>query len=116
MREQITLQHMQDALDYAAAAGVPITAADYRKMAEIQAAAIEQHQLEDSGQTGRLQRLVEDFNRHYPSFLKFLTGLAEVMITTSQTVIVSFGAPIVLILLLIVEHSRVKLGIGLFEN
>src|SRR5687767_5021017 len=114
MNEQIMPQTLQEAQEYAAHYGVSLTPADYRKIGEIQAAA-EANEGVDHSQKG-LQRLVAGFNRHYPNFLKFLTGLAEVMITTSQTVIVAFGAPIVLILLLIVEHSRVKLGIGLFET
>lgn len=56
------------------------------------------------------------FNRHYPTFLRFLMGLGDVLITTSQTLIVSIGVPIVLILLLVVEHSRVRQGILTFEQ
>jgi hypothetical protein len=55
------------------------------------------------------------FNRHYPTFLRFLHGLGDVLVATSQTFLVAFGVPVVLILLLIVEHNRVKHGIALFE-
>lgn len=56
------------------------------------------------------------FNAHYPAFLRFLVGMSEVLYTTSQTIIVSFGVPVVLGLLLVVEHERVKHGIALFES
>lgn len=56
------------------------------------------------------------FNAHYPAFLRFLAGTSEVLYTTSQTIIVSFGVPVVLGLLLVVEHERVKHGIALFES
>lgn len=56
------------------------------------------------------------FNRHYPTFLRFLHGLGDVLVTTSQTIIVSFGVPIVLVLLLVVEHGRVNQGILTFEQ
>lgn len=65
---------------------------------------------------GQLGKLVSAFNSYYPSFLRALVGLSEVLYTTSQTVIVSFGVPLVLVLLLIVEHSRVQHGIMLFEG
>lgn len=62
------------------------------------------------------QAWINAFNKHYPAFLRFLGGLGDVLITTSQTLIVSFGVPIVLILLLVVEHSRVMQGILTFET
>ena len=107
--------NLDQARQIAASAGVSLTAADYRRIAEIQTAARD-NEIADEPNTSRLQQLVSGFNRQYPNFLKALTGLAEVMITTSYTVIVAFGAPIVLVLLLIVEHSRVRLGIELFES
>jgi hypothetical protein len=55
------------------------------------------------------------FNRHYPAFLRFLVGVGDVLVTTAHTLIVAFGVPMVLILLLVVEHSRVEHGIALFE-
>lgn len=66
--------------------------------------------------TWHLPTLVQNFNVHYPAFLRFLVGLSEVFYTTSQTIIVSFGVPLVLMLLMIVEHSRVMHGISLFEK
>lgn len=58
---------------------------------------------------------VAAFNKHYPAFLSFLYGLGDVLVTTSQTLIVSLGTPALLVLLLYVEHERVKHGIALFE-
>ena len=66
--------------------------------------------------TSNFATLVQNFNQHYPAFLRFLVGLSEVLYTTSQTVIVSFGVPLVLLFLMVVEHSRVMHGIALFEQ
>lgn len=55
------------------------------------------------------------FNRFYPRLLQSIISLGETVLTFAQTVIVSLGVPVVLVLLLIVEHQRVVHGIGLFE-
>lgn len=55
------------------------------------------------------------FNRFYPRLLQFILSIGETVLTFAQTLIVSFGVPLVLVLLLIVEHQRVVHGIALFE-
>ena len=56
------------------------------------------------------------FNAFYPRLLKFIISLGETLLTFAQTIIVSLGVPVVLVLLLIVEHQRVVHGIMLFER
>lgn len=56
------------------------------------------------------------FNAFYPRLLRFIISLGETLLTFAQTIIVSLGVPIVLVLLLIVEHQRVVHGIMLFES
>jgi hypothetical protein len=56
------------------------------------------------------------FNAFYPRLLKFIISLGETLLTFAQTLIVSLGVPVVLVLLLIVEHQRVVHGIMLFER
>lgn len=64
----------------------------------------------------RFQALISAFNRHYPTFLEFLVGLGDVIMMTARTTLVSLGLPVLLCLLLYVEHERVKHGISLFET
>jgi hypothetical protein len=56
--------------------------------------------------------------QHYDhrSFLRGQQHVAEAITTAAQTFLVSFGVPLVLMLLLVVEHSRVMHGIQLFEQ
>ncbi len=58
---------------------------------------------------------IEKFNRWYPRFLESLHAVSDVLMMLAQTLIVAFGVPGVLALLLVVEHQRVMHGIQLFE-
>lgn len=60
--------------------------------------------------------LAAKWNAAYPKILKTIVSMGETLLTFSQTVIVSLGVPVVLVLLLIVEHQRVVHGIQLFER
>lgn len=60
--------------------------------------------------------MIQKFNRWYPQFLSALHGIADVLMTLTQTVAVSFGVPAVLVILLYVEQQRVMHGIALFET
>src|SRR5258708_17652135 len=68
----------------------------------------------DSVKTGAAA-LVEKFNRFYPKFLQALLGIGDVLITATQTVLIAFGVPVVLLMLLVVEQQRVYHGELLFE-
>lgn len=56
------------------------------------------------------------WNRFYPRLLQSIISIGETVLTFAQTIIVSLGVPVVLVLLLIVEHQRVVHGIQLFER
>lgn len=56
------------------------------------------------------------WNTFYPRLLKSIISIGETVLTFAQTIIVSLGVPVVLVLLLIVEHQRVVHGIQLFET
>lgn len=63
-------------------------------------------------QPGRIER----FNDSYPRLLEGMLGVGDVLLTLAQTLIIAFGIPAVLVLLLIVEQQRVVHGIQLFET
>lgn len=104
---------LKDAERYAAENGYSLTAADRKAIADRQTAELERlRALEPPPPNeGWTQR----FNRWYPAFLDSLTGIGEVLMTFTQTVIISFGVPLGLLVLLVVEHQRVLHGIQLFE-
>lgn len=104
---------LQQAERYAAERGYILTPEDRLAIAEAQRMERDRRaSLETS--TAR-QPLIAAFNKHYPRLLKFLNGIGEVILTLSQTLIVSVGVPVVLLLLMVVEQQRVTHGIGLFE-
>lgn len=105
-------QSLLEAQEYAATYGVILTAADYRRIEELKATALVDV---STVQVSLPQRIVERFNRHYPEVLHFLAGVGDTAITAIQTTALALGLPILLVLVLVVEHSRVKFGIGLFE-
>lgn len=115
MSEQI--HTLEQAEQYAAAHGIAISPADRAKIAAAQRAELERlKSLEEvQGSAGGISRLVGDFNRFYPKFLESLLALGDTLLTLAQTLIVAFGIPATLVLLLIVEHQRVYHGIALFE-
>jgi hypothetical protein len=111
------IKSVDDASQYAAKLGILLTAADRDKIRALQEAelqrlkAIEPEQADKS----RISQAVENFNYFYPKFLQSLIYIGELLLTLSQTVIISFGIPLVLIFLLIVEHARIVHGLELFE-
>ncbi len=112
--QQPTLRSSADAESYAAHNGVRLTAADREAIMKAQQAELRRRQsLETPSDKARF---VEVFNRAYPRFLQALVGTGDVLMTLTQTVIVAFGVPVVLTLLLIVEQQRVIHGIALFES
>lgn len=97
---------------YASQHGIVLTQAEREEISRIQ----------ESERT-RLQKVqpitksfTDRFNSVYPKLLAFLAQAGDTIMTFSQTVIVSLGVPVVLVLLLIVEHQRVMHGIALFET
>lgn len=111
-----TFETMSQAEQYAATEGIRLTPNDrdgIRKAQEAELARL--RSLQNIQETDSVMRLVEGFNRLYPRFLRSLVGLGDVLLTFTQTIIISFGVPVVLVLLLVVEQQRVVHGILLFE-
>src|SRR5690348_4020059 len=99
---------LAEAEQYAASKGVRLNAADRDNIRKSQEA--ERFRLEGLKRTDKahgIARLVEGFNRLYPRFLEFLIGVGDILMTFTQTVMISLGVPVLLILLLIVEQQRV---------
>lgn len=107
------MSELREAEVRASAAGVVITPADRARITAAQRAELERL-VALEGHKG--ETLIDAFNRYYPRLLEFLHGAGEVLMTTAQTLIVAFGIPVTLLLLLIVEHQRVYHGIALFES
>ena len=110
------LTSLAEAEQYAAQHGIRLTATDREQISRVQLA--EKRRLavlsEETERSGTF-RLVEVFNRLYPRLLESLLGIGEILLTFTQTLIIAFGVPIALVLLLIVEQQRVVHGISLFE-
>lgn len=103
----------QDAEQFAAQNGIVLTVAERRKITEIQAA--ERQRLTALAQDERPTTFADRWNAFYPRLLQTIISAGETLLTFSQTIIVSLGVPVVLVLLLIVEVTRVMHGITLFE-
>lgn len=105
-----------DAEKMAAQHGIRLTASDREQIQKAQQAELKRHlALQQQEHTTHSLSLVEQFNRNYPRFLQLLAGVGEVLLTFTQTVLIAFGVPLVLLLLLVVEQQRVVHGIQLFE-
>ncbi len=91
-----------------------LTPADYAAIRAAQDAEIARLRSISTSNTGA--GFVAAFVRFYPRFLAFLVGVGETVLTLAQTIIVSFGVPLVLVLLMVVEQQRVTHGIALFET
>lgn len=112
MAEQINT--LEGARAHAAAHGVTLTPKDLANIAALQQA--ERERLAALAPVSTSQRgLVERFNAAYPRFLEALIGAGDVVLMFTRTLIIAFGVPLALVLLLIVEQQRVVHGISLFE-
>jgi hypothetical protein len=101
---------------FAAEHGCRITAKDRESIQKAQEAERQRLQvLAQNTSSGLISRIVDGFNRLYPRFLEALLRTGDMLLTLTQTLIVAFGIPVILILLLIVEQQRVVHGIQLFE-
>lgn len=104
---------------YAQKMGITLAPKDYADMQAVMSERQKNLELEvikvESISRGRLAAFVDQFNRIYPRFLKTLLGIGDVLITGTQTVVIAFGVPILLVMLMIVEQQRVYHGMTLFE-
>lgn len=108
-----TTTALQRAEEYAAQQGYILSSADRAAIGEIQTTERARlAQLHAAEQTGLIAR----FNAFYPRLLESIAGVGDVMITLVQTLLVTFGVPIALYLLMRVEVTRVTHGLQLFET
>jgi len=104
---------IQQAEEYAAERGLILTATDRKRIAKVQQA--EAQRLSAVSPDGSRRSWADRFNAFYPRLLESLVRIGDTVLTLAQTVLVSFGVPVVLVLLLVVEHHRVYEGILLFD-
>jgi hypothetical protein len=101
----------------AAKVGISLTSDDYAQantLAEQRRQQLEA-QLTSEAQKQGLAALVDQFNRFYPKFLQTLLGIGDVLTTMTQTVLIAFGVPVLLAMVMLVEQQRVHHGMALFE-
>jgi hypothetical protein len=105
---------LAEAERFAASLGIRVTPSDREAIQKGQSAELK-----------RLTALTQDQSqavwvtavfRRYTSLLEALVWIGNVLLTLSQTIIVSIGVPVVLVLLLMVEQQRAMHGILLFET
>lgn len=65
---------------------------------------------------GTFERLAEAFILYYPKFLTLLVNLSDIVLTIVRTLIVTFGVPVVLVLVMQVEQPRIAHGIEMFDD
>lgn len=108
---------LQEVEQAAAKLGVRFTSSDHETIRKAQAEARKTIAAEaEAQQAERGNGLADRFMNAYPKLLAAIAAAGNVIITFSQAVIVNLGAPIVLVLLLIVEQQRVLHGMALFES
>lgn len=104
---------LQDVEFFAAQQGVVLTPGDKARIRAAQQA--ERDRLAALAADEKPMTWADKFNAFYPTLLRAVVSIGDTLMTLSQTFIVSLGVPLVLVLLLIVEHRRVVHGIELFE-
>lgn len=107
----MTPKTLRDAQALAAAKGITLSDDDRLHIQKVQQA--ERARLVAT--TPQTIDMAARWNRFYPRLLQAIISIGQTLLTFAQTVIVSLGVPVVLVLLLIVEHQRVVHGIQLFE-
>jgi len=113
----IPQKSLAEAEHYAATQGIRLTATDRENIRKAQESELQRlTSLQLKRPSSGLTRLIEGFNKFYPRLLESLIGVGNILLTFTQTIIISFGVPIVLVLLLLVEQQRVVHGISLFET
>lgn len=108
------MDRLHDVEQFAARNGIILTPADRVKVALVQKAERERLQSLEIGAKSRTW--ADRWNELYPRVLQGILSAGETLLTLSQTIIVALGIPLVLVLLLVVEHQRVVHGIALFER
>src|SRR5262245_21256967 len=107
-----TPQTIKDVEQYAADNGLLLTPAERECIGKIQAS--ERARLISLAPSAA-NDLAARWAAFYPRLLASIISIGETILTFSQTVLVSLGVPLALIVLLVVEHQRVVHGTRLFE-
>jgi len=103
---------VQEIEKYAADHGIILSPSDRAKITAVQTEELKRLQALEPIQA---ETFADKWNDFYPRLLESIVSAGETLLTFSQTLIVSLGVPVVLVLLLIVEHHRVYQGIQLFD-
>lgn len=111
-KKQMKRWTLEEVERYAAQKGIAFTTSDTERITTAQ-----ENELERQTRINPIQKSgwIDRWNDIYPRFLEALVNIGDVLMTITQTIFVSIGVPVVLVLLLIVEHQRVLHGIALFE-
>ena len=113
MQDEMNITTLEQAEAYAASIGIALSPSDRNKIAAVQRS--ERERLQQLFPDDSQHSFADRWNNFYPKLLETIIGIGETVLTFAQTVIVALGVPLVLVLLLIVEHQRVVHGIALFE-
>jgi hypothetical protein len=114
-----TPKTIEDALKVYADAGIapePLHIQEAYEVQQQRQKQLEQDAAESTVAKHWSTRYVEAFNKWYPKFLQTLLGLGDTLITLTQTVLIAFGVPALLIGFIIVEQGRVLHGSLLWES
>ena len=98
------IKTVEDVQRLASGQGIKLNASDFASIAKAR----------ELARSEIMSRHGETVDR-YAMTLKRIESIGNVILTTTQAVIVNLGVPLVLLLLLIVEQQRVQHGIQLFE-
>lgn len=98
---------------WAAQNGLALSPADRRAIAAAQAAEIERFDSVSTGSGG--DDAITRWNTFYPALLSAIVGVGNVIVVTTAQISVNLGKPLILVVLLWVEHHRVEGGIRLFD-
>lgn len=107
----IDIRSQEDAERYAAAHGIRLSPSDYERIARLKEARIR-----SSAETNRSESRRTQMNAWFLQALGAIEYFSEIVMTVAQALIVAFGVPLALLLLLVVEQQRVVSGIELFES
>jgi hypothetical protein len=108
---------LADAEQYAASLGIRLNASDRDGIAKAQAAERKRRTtLNTHIELHGLARVAEWINQSFPRLLEALIGSGDMLLALTRTLIIAFGVPTVLGLLMVVEQQRIVHGLLFFET
>ena len=108
---------LAEAVELAASLGINTTASDRNWIHQAQE--VERKRLKAfhaHTELRGLARLADWVNQYFPRSLEALISTGDMLLAFTRTLIVAFGVPSVLGLLMVVEHQRVVHGLLFFET